>query len=571
MSTLDNDILSKIAAGEVFTEVNLSNLGLTEFPLELLKLHDSLEMLNMGGNHLSTLPPEFDCFTKLRILFFAGNRFETIPECLGRLPSLYMVSFKGNKLSTISPTSLSPSIGWLILTDNCLTELPETVGNLRGLRKLMLANNDLHTLPPTLSHCKELELIRLSRNKLSTFPSFLLSLPKLSWLSLAGNNIPGIFSSTLPPQSRTLPVSSLAIGPLIGEGASGYVYEVQRKQQLVNTYGTITGNSQGALLKSVETCSSPPVCDTSNMVPSVMDQLSISDGRFLAYKQFKGQCGSDGSSQDEIVVSLSVSYHSHMLCPIACIIEDPPLPPVPLPSPTTIAPQPVGILSVPESSSCDDSRSHSSDSTLLTTPPPLRPLGLLFPLLPPTCTSLGGPPSFRSVTRDVYDPQVRYSLDFIVRVGQGMASAGQHLHDRGILHGDLYAHNIHVYPDGTPVLMDFGASFQCDVESLAEEFTVLQRHEVRAFGCLLEELLDRVIVCTGALYAENGSGGECEQAAGRDGVFMREGKSGERQGTVVDMSCLMKLRDACLQENILLRPSFQSICQQLDIPMAQNS
>jgi serine/threonine protein kinase len=65
------------------------------------------------------------------------------------------------------------------------------------------------------------------------------------------------------------------------------------------------------------------------------------------------------------------------------------------------------------------------------------------------------------------------------------------LHQQGITHGDLYAHNILWNEHGDCLLGDFGgASFHAITDNL--ETRALQRIEVRAFGVLLEELLARI-------------------------------------------------------------------------------
>ncbi|MEM1240514.1 MAG: leucine-rich repeat domain-containing protein, partial [Cyanobacteria bacterium P01_H01_bin.26] len=74
--------------------------ALTEFPLEILDLADSLEILDLSNNRLSTLPDAFASLKKLRIVFFNNNQFEEFPKVLASCPTLSMVSFKGNQLKT---------------------------------------------------------------------------------------------------------------------------------------------------------------------------------------------------------------------------------------------------------------------------------------------------------------------------------------------------------------------------------------------------------------------------------------------------------------------------------------
>lgn len=122
MSILSNkrrELQESAAAGIMLTKIDLSNCALEELPVDLLlPFKDTLEFVNLGGNHLSSLPEELVQCQRLRILFFAGNRFTSIPTLLGRLPNLYMLSFKGNQVQRVPDEALSPSIQWLILTDN---------------------------------------------------------------------------------------------------------------------------------------------------------------------------------------------------------------------------------------------------------------------------------------------------------------------------------------------------------------------------------------------------------------------------------------------------------------------
>lgn len=84
--------------------------------------------------------------------------------------------------------------------------------------------------------------------------------------------------------------------------------------------------------------------------------------------------------------------------------------------------------------------------------------GLVMDRIAPTWSTLGHPPSFESCTRDTYPPGTAFPASFRTRVLEGVESMLAHIHGRGILHGDLYAHNILVDRDGYPLIGDFGAS-----------------------------------------------------------------------------------------------------------------
>ena len=95
-----------------------------------------------------------------------------------------MVGFKSNQIELISETALPKNLRWLILTDNRLTQLPQSFGQLSQLKKLALAGNKLNAIPESFVQCKQLELVRLSANELTSVPVGLFKLPKLAWLAL---------------------------------------------------------------------------------------------------------------------------------------------------------------------------------------------------------------------------------------------------------------------------------------------------------------------------------------------------------------------------------------------------
>ncbi len=443
METLDS-LNAGLASGRLAdcTTLKLAD-DLDEFPKQILQLADSLTFLNLSNNRLRQLPPEFSQLKKLRIVFFNNNNFETFPTVLAACPQLSMVSFKENAIESLSPQALSPTLRWLILTNNQLSELPATIGQLPKLQKLMLAGNRLETVPEALANCTNLELIRLSANRLKTLPRWLFHMPRLSWLAYAGNPCcPSEPANSAQQSLPTIASHELQQGEILGQGASGVIYK-------------------GTWLSDASEPSNPE----RTAQPSE-----------VAIKLFKGEITSDGSPLDEMQACIAAGRHPNL----------------------------VNVLG----------RYHEPDKT-----------GLVFSFIPSTYKNLGNPPSLETCTRDTYDVEVSFSLSRLLKIIKGMASVVSHLHSRGIMHGDLYAHNILIDETGHSILGDFGAASFCDVAAVG---SALERLEVRAFGCLLEDLLLR---CSAP------------------------------QSKI--LNALAELQAACMQTDSEKRPLFEEICQQL--------
>jgi hypothetical protein len=162
--------------------------------------------------------------------------------------------------------------------------------------------------------------------------------------------------------------------------------------------------------------------------------------------------------------------------------------------------------------------------------------GLVMSLVEASYRNLAGPPSFASCTRDVYADDVRLSLAEVLSIASGIASVAQQVHAKGIMHGDLYAHNILLGQDGHALLGDFGAA--CFKPADVAQSLALEKIEVRAFGYLLEELLER---CEG------------------------EGTTRAPRATVATLTHLAALRDACLHTDASLRPVFTEIVASIPV------
>ncbi|MGE7415480.1 leucine-rich repeat-containing protein kinase family protein [Methylobacterium tarhaniae] len=241
---------------------------LTELPPEILGLADTLEFLDLGQNDLTALPADFGRLRRLRVLFCSGNRFERLPPVLGDCAALSQVGFRGSGIAEVPAESLAPALRWLTLTDNRIAVLPASLGARPLLQKLMLAGNRLRSLPESLRDAGNLELLRIAANDLSALPACLAALPRLAWLSWAGN--PFEDRAAPAPAAAAVAWRDLAVGPLLGEGASGRVMRAAWRQE------------------------------------------GAGEDRPVALKLFKGAMTSDGLPEREMAACLAAGAHPHL-------------------------------------------------------------------------------------------------------------------------------------------------------------------------------------------------------------------------------------------------------------------
>jgi hypothetical protein len=424
--------------------------GLTSFPIEIIELADTLEILDLSGNSLSTLPDDFSLLTKLRIIFCSNNDFIVLPDVLGRCPELSMVGFKANRIRKVSAKAMPVKLRWLILTDNDIEELPKEIGNCSQLQKLMLAGNRLKTLPDSLVNCGRLELLRIAANQLNEFPAWLLSLPRLTWLAYSGNPFTAQFELKAIADLTivNIPWSRLELKHVIGEGASGLIHYAKYR-------------------------------------------ITDDESHCVAIKLFKDAVTSDGLPHSEMAIAMSIGKHPNLISAFGRVQVHP--------------------------SNCN---------------------GLVMDLIDTNFINLAGPPNFESCTRDIYSSVASFDFKMLLNITNSIASAAQYLHGLGIMHGDLYAHNILHCKKGRALLGDFGAaSFYDNDDALVSEG--LERLEVRAFGCILEELIDR-----------------CN--------FVPK--------DIKSLSLLTNLKESCLADESQNRPLFDDICLLLnELALTSNS
>ena len=394
--------LAQLRSGELAGISRLDlHCGLTELPPEVFDLADSLEVLNLSGNALSSLPDELPKLRKLKVLFCSENHFTRVPEVVGACPALSMVGFKSNRLTELPASALPANLQWLILTDNQLARLPAELGERPRLQKLALAGNRLTQLPEAMAQCRALGLLRMSANRFEHIPPWWLELPQLAWMAVGGNPW-GAARESLVLEQATLPDldwAALQMGAVLGQGASGVIHAAHWPEGAIGQ-------------------------------------------RALALKIFKGELTSDGWPHSEWAASLGAGSHPQLISASARLVGHP----------------------------------QGAE-------------GLVMPRIGPEFSSLAGPPSLSTCTRDVYDAPLRIEAEVLIGMAHGVADAARHLHSRGISHGDLYAHNLLWDRRGGVWLGDFGAASLLPTGLSKAQRQAFERIEVLAFGHLLQEWL----------------------------------------------------------------------------------
>lgn len=102
---------------------------------------------------------------QLEELVVSNNRIQSLPQSIGRLENMK-----------------------ILLTDvNALTRLPSTIGQCKSMRILNAASNNLLSLPEEIGQLKELRVINLANNYLRYLPQTIAQLPNLTALWLNDN------------------------------------------------------------------------------------------------------------------------------------------------------------------------------------------------------------------------------------------------------------------------------------------------------------------------------------------------------------------------------------------------
>ena len=406
--------------------------------------------------------------------------------------------------------ALADSLEFLNLSNNQLSELPDDFWRLKKLKTAFFNDNTFETFPAVLAKCPALSMVSfknnrieqvgelsknirwltLTNNRIKQLPAGMGRLCKLQKLMLAGNELQVLPDeladcqrlelirlsanclSALPHKLVELPrLSWMAYaGNPFCKRTSGFSSEQSSELRLIDEHELTFGEVLGQGASGI-------------IYKGVWQAAKAKTRTDVAIKLFKGEITSDGLPSDEMQASIAAGTYPNLVSVLGKL------------------------------------RAEGKE-------------GLVFSFVPAEYKNLGEPPSLETCTRDTYAADTVFSLSMILRIAEGVAAAARHLHARGIMHGDLYAHNILIDQAGESLLGDFGAASFYDANSAIGQR--LERLEVRAFGCLLEDLLTRCVVNKTDL------------------------------ASVKKLDNLRKLQADCLSAEIEHRPLFTDVCQILE-------
>ena len=462
-------------------------------------MHD-LETLKNGGYRgagltqfkltcpLAVFPDEIlELGETLKQLDLSGTGISSLPANLGSaLPNLKIAFFSDCKF-TVFPKELAtcPSLETVAFRNNGMEDIPEDAFPPR-LRWLILTGNRLTSLPSTIGRCDRLEKCMLAGNQLQDLPTSMAQCKNLALLRLSSNHF-----TSLPPWIFTLP--SLAFLSFAGNPCASPPTNTPISTPLLAT-----------IPWSDLTLHEPLGAGASGTTSRGLWHQSPTYAEDVAVKLFHGALTSDGNPRDEMAACLAAGAHESLITVLGRI------------------------------------HGHPDELSPATTNPGKEEAGgfqgggLVMQLIPSEYTVLGQPPSLGTCTRDRFpegeDGGVSsFGVECVLAMLTGIAGAAEHLHARGIAHGDLYAHNILASKEDAHALVgDFGAA-----TVYGHGDYDMERIEVLAFAHLVEDMLGLVV---------EGDGGQAEAVL---------------QG-------LRDLHARCAVPAVEARPSFEEVVEELE-------
>lgn len=419
---------------------------------------------------LTEFPEEiFTLADSLEILDLSNNRLHSLPCDFHRLHRLKIVFASNNCFeqlpSVLGQCSALEMIGFKA---NQITHVPEASLPL-NTRWLILTDNQITQLPDTIGRLSRLQKLALAGNRLTQLPESMADCHALELVRLSANQLMQVpdWLFTLPRLAWLALAGNPWCQTPLGEDVTPLTRDADAVPVVDAAHITLTDVlGQGA----------SGVIYHGVWLNNLSDMPETSN---VAVKLFRGDVTSDGYPADELATCLQAGTHRNLI-------------------------QVLAQLNQPEA------------------------LGLVMELIPSDYRNLGLPPSLVTCTRDTFSASTHYSPETILTLAMQLADAMAHLHQNGVSHGDVYAHNIMFNEQSQLLFGDFGAATSLSrlPKKQQDGFEAI---EVRAFGCLIDDLMS------------------CSYD--------------EERGSALALA-LDKLAVACMAPSVSLRPNFNELkCQ----------
>jgi serine/threonine protein kinase len=375
-------------------------------------------------------------------------------------PQLKKCTVRGAPIFPTEIFTIADQIEILDMSGCHLSALPDNFGDLVNLRIAFFAHNDFTEIPAVLANCTKLEMVGFKSCKISTFgdnrlpagirgiiltdnqltelPTSIGQYTQLQKIMLAGNQLQSLPRELLLCQN--LELIRVAVNQLPEE--PDWLFQLPKLGWYSDASNSYSYNTHLPVLTEYSWRDITLGEQIGKSAHNTVFKGTLPDGTAVAVKLFSNSLITDGTPEDDMATSLLAGTHANVIGSLGKLINAP------------------------------DNQA-----------------GLIMPLISSRFTTLGLPPDLRTLTRDTYPADTIFSAAFIIQVAHDVAAALGHLSSRGIMHGDIYAHNILSDARGESYLGDFGAASTYKPDSA----NLRQKVDVLGFGYLLEDLLNHAV------------------------------------------------------------------------------
>ncbi len=189
--------------------INMENFNISENEFEgalpnAITHFSKLTSLMVNDNKFTSLPIAIGDLVNLKTINANNNALTSLPASISELVNLYRLYAFNNQISSLPDLGTMPALWDLGLSNNSLTILPESFGNLSKVRDLYIGNNLLTGLPSSFEKLSTLKMLAITGNQFSYLPISISFLSNLEQLYANNNQL----SEPLPPLSH-LPLQTI--------------------------------------------------------------------------------------------------------------------------------------------------------------------------------------------------------------------------------------------------------------------------------------------------------------------------------------------------------------------------